>query len=246
MANISTTVLNPAALTAFKSAMASTMAGVQASNIFIMNVITVTKSNLRFGVHDLNTRDRPPQDNNVRRNTILSSQLSTFRIFWNLTIALQSLEYSSASEAYASLTSQIKAATFSGSLAATLASLDKVYANVSVSHVFFAVLEPTMVPTPTPVATGGGSSSSDAPISGVIFISVGVGVGMVLCIGVAMCVWRTLFKKTKVLMNSHAEERQSLPLPAYYPKQTTVKYSDNPVRFQRQPRVLRNVQTSYL
>ena len=239
------------------------MAGVQASNIFIMNVVAVystAKNNLRFQVHVLNAKDESDllqlvrvrsQDHHFAQSAETSSALSTFKIFWNLTVALQPLKYSSATIAYDSLTAQIMAATTSGSLAASLASLDQVYSNVSVVNVFFAVLPPTMTPTPAAVGRG---SSEDTPTSGTASIGVVVGVvaGVILCAGVAVCLFmirRTKpqkIEKRNMVMASQAAARESLPLPAYYPKNTTVKYADNPVRFQRQPRVTWNAQTSYL
>lgn len=271
LANTSASSLDGAALSAFRAALAQCMSGVRSSDILVVAVerarsSAVTKNKVKVEVDSLLWWRRLHRHlraegfvegaKEVEVRLAAESNLNTFVVAWNLTIILQALGYASGSEAYTSLTSQVSAATASGEFAADLASLDAIYRNVSVSSLFFDVLAPTAEPTappPLPPPPSGEEAQSQLET---LSLDIGVAIGA----AIAAVVVFVFFKRRHQLRKAPSKgdklaaaaaarrlvKRGSLELTNHYPKRTTVEFADNPTRINRQPKIHRNVQKSYL
>jgi hypothetical protein len=237
--NTKATSLESSSLMSFKSAVAGTMAGVRTSSIQILKVTKYTASTSSRGTKSEYHRFRQE-----------SSTADVFIISWNVTIVLQSLGFTSGSDAYSSLTQQIAGATSSGLLAERLASLDSVFTNVSVANTYFNVLAPTAMPTAAPRRDGNQLHE--------IYIDVGIAIGAAIAAAFIFLYMKRLHLNQKqkvprnarlwgVRRNSNNDSFGNSPLAMnYHPRSASIYYEDNPSRMIRKPRIERSIQRTYL
>jgi hypothetical protein len=259
MLNIDSSSLDNKALTTFKNSMASTMKGVNPSNILVISVLKNIKrvSSLRrrltsekvmpFYNEEILSLEK---DDNFP-NFLVDAVSNDFVVQWNISIVLQVLGYSSSTSAFNSLTSQISSSTNDGSLNRNLkAGNPIVYANAVISNIFYNILLPTYLPTkkpsyqptyePTYKPSNKPISSSSSSDNNTLAMNIGIGVGVGV-FGIFLLVLLYLYaRRTKVTTLKSLKKKDTINkdttnnIPSYITyesfRKTNVAFVDNPSR----------------